>query len=57
MDKKTTKRYNLSLTKADVNQLFTLVEDNKKIVSTELRNRIRDAYYILNNIIVNGGGA
>ena len=57
MDKKTTERYNLSLTKADVNQLFTLVEDNKKIVSTELRNRIRDAYYILNNIIVNGGGA
>lgn len=50
-------RYLLSLTKAEVNELYTLANDNKKKTRTTLRNKLFDAYVRVNNIIVNGGGA
>lgn len=50
-------RYLLSLTKAEVNQLYALAEENKKKTKVTLRNKLFDAYVRMNNIIVNGGGA
>ena len=50
-------RYLLSLTKAEVNQLYALAEENKKTTKVTLRNKLFDAYVRMNNIIVNGGGA
>ena len=50
-------RYLLSLTKAEVNQLYALEEENKKKTKVTLRNKLFDAYVRMNNIIVNGGGA
>ena len=50
-------RYLLSLTRAEVNQLYALANENKKKTKATLRNKLFDAYVRMNNIIVNGGGA
>jgi hypothetical protein len=53
------RRYILALTKGEVNKLYNLLEEkeNKKRIRTTLRRKLHDAYIMVNNIIVNGGGA
>lgn len=43
-------KYNLSLTKEDINQLYPVIKDNKKILPEALYEKIYDAYKRLNNI-------
>lgn len=51
------KNYILSFTKSEINQLYILLQENKKKTKVTLRNKLYDAYVMANNIIVNGGGS
>ena len=50
------KRYILSLTKTEVNQLYALVQKNEKEVKVSARNKLHEAYIRMNDIVVNDIG-
>lgn len=52
------KKYELYLTKSQLNKLYNLVKENKRSKTPiEVRRQLSNLYIKANNIVVNGGGA
>jgi hypothetical protein len=55
---KMNKKYALYLTKSQVNKLYSLVKENKKVkIPIVVRRQLFNLYVEANDFIVNGGGA